>query len=478
MAKKKKSLELQKEELIFNLDTAIKLIEKEFIAKFLLKVTKWGNKIKNGSSVTSLGKSEVASIAAITKEYYKKLGKTAITETNNELKKLAPNKKIVSVPEKNFIDFSYLAKEKAIEKVKAYQKIVLNNLNKIPFESKKNKENIIAAVDKSFRLYKARHIVTPARTESIDIVNRQRIEVFKKSRIVQGVQFLAVIDKRTTEICKQRNGMILKLTDKLLSSFLPALHYNCRSYLSPVTIYEKNIRFTSNDDLKNVPAPLFEKDIRIKKLLVPRKNDSNLIQPSVKTKKYDSTGLIKEVKEPLKTKVLTPRVLEQEIRKYEKDILSSTENRFERLVAMDNKGNVLLDKDGKRYQVTGDGRKIKGAKLLTHNHPSSSSFSLPDIITANNLEIEQIRAIAPNNAEFGNVVFYLNNAGDHKLKEVVKKYIEFREETFDKYVELVNQGKISNIEANNIHSHEIWLMIKDFYAKKGILFDYGYKKVD
>lgn len=477
MSKKKPT----KEQLIYKLDFEVRKLEESFIQKFIRKVKTWQNKIiNNNNNPYSIGRSEISGLKAIIKDYSKQLSKITIIKTNEELKTLAGNKRVVTVPENNSIDSIYDSKEKAIEKVKAYQKLVINNLKKLDIN---DKESQIEAIKKTFNLYKARHIDTTAQTQSIAIVNTQRLESFRKSRIVKGVQFLAVLDKSTTDICRSRNGMILKLDDPRLNFFTPPLHYNCRSYLSPVTIYEKNTIFTSQDDLKNVPKPLFDKGIEKATSinLSSRQNIKNLIQPSVKRGEYNSNGYQVDPKPELKTKILTPRAFNKVLREQEKDILKSTKNKFERAICIDSKGNILLDKDGTKSQVTftkSELKKCEGAKAFTHNHPSSSSLSFDDFFTTHKFKIQQIRAIAPDNKELGNIVFYINNASNYDVKEVEKLYNLYREELKSKYVEKVMSNELSNIEANQYHSHEIWLNIKDYFSKKDILFDYGYIKVD
>lgn len=98
-----------------------------------------------------------------------------------------------------------------------------------------------------------RRIEVIARTEGTKISNRRRLEQFSKSTIIQGVEFLAVMDNRTTiHICVPRHRKQFKLNSAELAMNTPPLHFNCRSILSPITIYED---FTpiEVEDFKKLP---------------------------------------------------------------------------------------------------------------------------------------------------------------------------------------------------------------------------------
>jgi len=64
-----------------------------------------------------------------------------------------------------------------------------------------------------------------------DVYNRAHIERYEDSGVVDGVQFSAHIDDRTSEICEMLNGTIWALGDPDIQ--VPPLHFNCRSRLVP-----------------------------------------------------------------------------------------------------------------------------------------------------------------------------------------------------------------------------------------------------
>lgn len=74
-----------------------------------------------------------------------------------------------------------------------------------------------------------------ARTELTNAYNRGRVSMGLRSVLMEAFRFLAIADSRTTEICRSRDGMIIEATNTaLLNANTPALHFRCRSTLSPV----------------------------------------------------------------------------------------------------------------------------------------------------------------------------------------------------------------------------------------------------
>jgi SPP1 gp7 family putative phage head morphogenesis protein len=52
---------------------------------------------------------------------------------------------------------------------------------------------------------------------------------------VRAVQLSAILDSRTTEICRAADGKIILLDDPMAKRLLPPLHFNCRTVPVPVT---------------------------------------------------------------------------------------------------------------------------------------------------------------------------------------------------------------------------------------------------
>ena len=64
-----------------------------------------------------------------------------------------------------------------------------------------------------------------ARTITTDIYNRAKLDRYEESGVVDGVQYSAHIDSRTSEICQMLNQTIWSIGDRDIQ--VPPLHYNC-----------------------------------------------------------------------------------------------------------------------------------------------------------------------------------------------------------------------------------------------------------
>lgn len=80
-----------------------------------------------------------------------------------------------------------------------------------------------------------------SRTKTTEVFNRGRLEFFQQSGVVQGYQYSAILDDRTTAICSGLHGKFFKEGKQPV----PPLHFNCRSLLIPVTKFEELKETTS-----------------------------------------------------------------------------------------------------------------------------------------------------------------------------------------------------------------------------------------
>lgn len=84
--------------------------------------------------------------------------------------------------------------------------------------------------------YNAAQLQTVVRTNTTAIVNQGK-KAFARANVpfVKGMQFLAIVDDNTTEICLQRDGKVFAIDDPQLDANTPPLHYSCRSILDYIT---------------------------------------------------------------------------------------------------------------------------------------------------------------------------------------------------------------------------------------------------
>ena len=73
-----------------------------------------------------------------------------------------------------------------------------------------------------------------ARTKHTEVMNRARLAVYEESPVVDAYKYSAILDNRTTAICRGLHGKVFKKGEQPV----PPLHFNCRSTLVPITIYQ------------------------------------------------------------------------------------------------------------------------------------------------------------------------------------------------------------------------------------------------
>lgn len=84
----------------------------------------------------------------------------------------------------------------------------------------------------------ANYLDTLARTNLFEAMNEARFAEFTDPELhgfVQALEYSAVMDDRTTEICTALNGSIWSEDSPEWDNYRPPNHYNCRSILIPIT---------------------------------------------------------------------------------------------------------------------------------------------------------------------------------------------------------------------------------------------------
>jgi SPP1 gp7 family putative phage head morphogenesis protein len=67
-----------------------------------------------------------------------------------------------------------------------------------------------------------------------------------------GMQISAILDSRTTDICKRADNTMIRKDDPLITRLRPSLHYNCRSIFIPVMEFDEAVSWTSQADLNSI----------------------------------------------------------------------------------------------------------------------------------------------------------------------------------------------------------------------------------
>lgn len=92
-----------------------------------------------------------------------------------------------------------------------------------------------------------------SRTKSTEVLNRARVEEFTESGAVHGFEYSAIIDSVTSPICRDLDGK----TFKAGTEPIPPMHFNCRSVLVPITIFEE---FEPTKKIKGIEVNTFIED--------------------------------------------------------------------------------------------------------------------------------------------------------------------------------------------------------------------------
>lgn len=93
-------------------------------------------------------------------------------------------------------------------------------------------------VRRRFTQYTTWRLENVARTESAVLYETGHLGRYLEDVAVQGVRYYAVMDSRTTEICRALDGRAWRLDDRE-AIVQPPAHYQCRSTLAPVLFDER-----------------------------------------------------------------------------------------------------------------------------------------------------------------------------------------------------------------------------------------------
>jgi hypothetical protein len=154
------------------------------------------------------------------------------------------------------------------------------------------------------------------------------------------------------------------------------------------------------------------------------------------------------------------------LRQIEEDLVN---RKTEKAVVLADDGRVVFEKEGDESSVsfTPDELRLFEDKILTHNHPSGSSFSMADVNLATVWNLKGIRACGQYYR------YYLNRPNNGWSREYWEKIIRplaerYHNEVYQKFITAIRRGQITPEEANRRHWHEVWSRV----AKETGL-DYG-----
>lgn len=124
------------------------------------------------------------------------------------------------------------------------------------------------------------HAQTIARTETGKFYNAGRLARWQDPEtngFVEALQYDAILDTRTTDVCRVLDGKIISIEDQAtIAQMTPPNHFQCRSTWLPVTRYEE---WEDDFDRSVSPEKGFEFTSPLPKLLKGKKKGQKLVVP-------------------------------------------------------------------------------------------------------------------------------------------------------------------------------------------------------
>lgn len=180
------------------------------------------------------------------------------------------------------------------------------------------------------------------RTETAYIYERAMLDVYTECGIKE-YEYLATLDRKTSEICQELDGKRFKLTDALPGTNYPPMHPNCRS--TTIAAFDDDVpsrRAARDDDGKyyTVPSDMSYKEWQAKYMpdVPPDAKEYRIIQADGK----------KAPKEEIKNFKAVVKNLSRNVKKALGDVTIKTGSSY---------GNAFSPSENAIYLVNGAGRK-------------------------------------------------------------------------------------------------------------------------
>jgi SPP1 gp7 family putative phage head morphogenesis protein len=107
------------------------------------------------------------------------------------------------------------------------------------FSSKQPIRGIMSDINKRFDVYNSR-IEALVRTETQYFIVNGRKDRYKEKGYKE-LEYIAIIDKLTSDICLSLDGTIIPIEDAMSGINMPPMHTNCRSEVSPIMLNTTNL---------------------------------------------------------------------------------------------------------------------------------------------------------------------------------------------------------------------------------------------
>jgi SPP1 gp7 family putative phage head morphogenesis protein len=134
------------------------------------------------------------------------------------------------------------------------------NIQKLPIEQQELLARFIIPQGTKLGANRLEAIARTTISTAYNEARRQEYQKLQNIGEIQAYQFSAILDGRTSDICRQLDQKIFPATDENLSLYNPPLHYMCRSLMLPIFIDETLDEFSIDGQNeftdKNTPPPV------------------------------------------------------------------------------------------------------------------------------------------------------------------------------------------------------------------------------
>lgn len=309
-----------------------------------------------------------------------------------------------------------------------------------------------------------------ARTGVNFIANRGHLATYQENAdILKGLEFTATLDNRTTEICMALDGTILD-AEKPDQNKVPPRHWRCRSILTPIVDWEglgiepppEGMRASADGPVPS--STKYEDWLRGR----PPGEQDEILGPTraqlFRDGKLDLKALITRDQQVVTVKELEAKLKDAGgpvSRQKFASIVTAEEDAIrgapiEHATAFNpTTGEVVLRKTtGQRSRVsfTPAELALMPDTVLTHNHPSSSSFSPADVAFMIVNDLAEIRAVGTRYS----YRLIRPDGGWEPLTDVRLRQRRAEDPVWEDLMVRVARGEISRAEASVQFYHEVW----------------------
>ena len=233
------SLDMAESKIIPVLERAGKVIIRDYVEQFITKGI-----VRNfkPEKLDDLKPRFIKDMNVVFKNYFIDLFKQNYTTARAEIFSNAPKKFIDAeiLPE----EFLAIVQAESFRNVGDYvTEITKKAKNKIFNGIKQGlpEDRIASSIEEEMEDASKKWLQTVIRTKTTEMFNAARKTYWETdpiaSQLVEAYEFSAILDDRTSDVCRELDGKIFDKGD-YIDKITPPLHFNCRSILVPVTKFQ------------------------------------------------------------------------------------------------------------------------------------------------------------------------------------------------------------------------------------------------